>query len=206
MSEPIYLVDLDDVKEALKVEGTSEDDRIQSAIADVTAEALAAMGRSSLSYGDESEQPRFYGGVIDTFRLRRRLPILSVSALYLSSSIPRVYGDATKLVEGTDFIIEDAERGWVTLFEPRIISPSFGCVKVQYIGGYESSDEVPGALRSVAKEVVSAKWTKRRFKQYHLTSTVSPEGRVEGIKWDDWSPQQLLVLARHAGGGAVGIG
>lgn len=230
----VGLISLDEAKMRLGVAGTDSDDIIASCIADVTAEAAAKCNRKKYGFdqADVDEFPELEGAVaygygnqqvwplqpsggymprrssvtaiVHGFQLQHPPIALPMTALYLSRALPRVYDATTLLVEGTDFFV-NSDSGWVDLTFPAYLGHVQQAIRAVYRGGYASSDDVPGALRSIAVEVVSAKWKKRKAGQYHLTSESLGDGSIQGIKWDDWAPHHIEAIEHFRVGDEIGV-
>jgi len=123
--------------------------------------------------------------------LAGRPPITAVTSMHLSSAIPRVYSAAELLVEGTDFFVSE-DGQWIELVTPRsIYGPVTKVAKLVYTGGYAS---VPGDLERAAQEVIGVKVLKGAGKLYHFLSESVGEGSMQGLRWDDVTPNALAVM------------
>jgi hypothetical protein len=202
MPDAIQVVDLDDAKLALSISSADDDDLLVQCVAAVTAEAAARLGIPSFDIEDVVEFPEIEGPTVTGFKLQR-WPVASIASVHLSTEIPRIYDATTELVEDTDFFRTGQKIDLVAAI--RIYGIASKAVRVLYRVGYEETANIPQALQSIATEVVMAKYEKRKSKLYHLTNETLGDGRIEGIKWDDWSPHQIAVIESLREDGPMGV-
>lgn len=180
------------VKVALNLPGTSGDDgNIAALVPQATAWLLQEMDRpkffKSHSSGTPVDETTFVrvheGGSAKLFL--PRYPNVTITSLWLSTSVPRVYDATTLLTDGTHFLL-DAETGIVHRVGGDWPDDPLA-VKVTYNGGY---DTVPAEMERAAQELIAFWLQKGKDRLYHLTGTQLGDGEVQGVRFD--APQTVI--------------
>lgn len=183
---------LANVKLALGLSGTQDDDRINALMAVVTDEAEGYCDRTFAAGTGIVEYPDIRNDMCLRFRVARP-PLTTLTSLWASTGVPRVYDSTTLLVSGTDYDF-DSVSGWVerlnTIYFPR----GFKTVKITYSGGYTT---IPEDLEQACIEAIATKLRKSLDRLWHLTGATHADGRVDGIRFEDWSPDGLRTLDRY---------
>jgi hypothetical protein len=123
--------------------------------------------------------------------LASKPPISTVTSLHISTAVPRVYDGTTLLIEGTDFIVSE-DGQWIELVTPRYLNGVWSKVaKLVYTGGYSV---IPGDLERAAQEVIGVKVLKGAGKMYHFLNEAVGDGQLQGLRWDDITPNALEVI------------
>lgn len=162
------------VKTSLDINGTGDDSRIVLLIAEVSADVQKYCGRT------------FYDAAYTELRDGLDWKVLQLAeppvrttpiSLWVSRAIPRVYDVTTKLIEGTDYVL-DATTGRVTrLGGDSLVFPCGAqTVKATYDGGFAA---VPADLERAVIEVISVKLQKGKNKLYHVLSENRGDGDVQ---------------------------
>lgn len=137
-----------------------------------------------------TEYPAPLSSVIQTIIVGRP-PIASVTSLWVSTAIPRVYDSTTLLVNGTDYLTSE-DGQWVELVSPRCVyGPPSRVVKITYVGGYAT---IPGDLERAAQEVIGVKIAKASGNLYHVMGVTAADGAMTGLRFDDVTPNAQAVM------------
>lgn len=180
------------VKVALNLPSTSGDDaNIAALVPQATAWLLREMDRPKFFQNhtagtatDETAFLRVHEGGSDRLFLPR-YPAVTITSLWVSTTIPRVYDATTLLTDGTHYLL-DADLGVVY----RVGSdwPDVPlAVKAVYNGGYAA---VPAEMERAAQELIAFWLQKGKNQLYHLTGTQLGDGQVEGVRYD--APQTVI--------------
>ena len=188
-----YLTTRANVKTALDISGTAQDDRIDALLAQVTDDIQSYCDRTFALGSGLTEYPEVRGYPLHSVQLDR-FPVVSVTSLHFSNEWPRVYDSTTLLTEGTDFVV-DEDSGLVRFVCSKYPTGlAARAVKVVYDGGYST---IPADLERAAIELIAVKLAKGANQSYHVTSRAAGDGSISGIRFDDWTDAMRRVCDRY---------
>lgn len=184
-----YLTTRDRIKAAFGFAQNEHDARIDQLLPQVTDLFQTYCNRLFAS-ATVTEYPAALSSCVRVL-LAGRPPITAVTSLHISSGIPRVYDATTLLVEGTHyFVSEDGQ--WIELISPvSVYGSTIKVAKLIYTGGYAA---IPGDLERAAQEVIGVKVLKGSGKLYHVVDVNVVDGGMQGLRWDDVTPNALAVM------------
>lgn len=188
-----YLTTRANVKTALDISGTQDDDRIDALLAQVTDEIQTYCDRTFALGSGLTEYPEVRGYPLGSVILVRT-PVVSVTSLHFSDEWPCVYDSTTLLTEDTDYVV-DSDSGVI-----RFVCNKYPTglpvrsVRVVYDGGYST---IPADLERAAIELIAAKLMKGKHASYHVTSRSAADGSISGIRFDDWTDAMRRVCDRY---------
>jgi hypothetical protein len=170
----------------------SKDAAIDALLPQVTDQIQGKCGRI-FAQATLTEYPEPLAAVLTRLFVARP-PIASITSLHLSSGIPRIYDATTLLTEGTDFIQSDDGRS-IELVAPRyLFGPLAKIARLIYVGGYSP---IPGDVERAAQEILAAKLSKATGTLYHLAGSTLADGQLQGVRFDDMTPNALEVIERY---------
>lgn len=151
------LITLTDLKTALNISGTAEDDRLNLAIAQAEAAILRACGRSSFLTASYAEK---HDGCGHSALWLRHTPITAITSVV----------DVTDTTTSTTLLASeytyDAATGELWMYgsrmhdTPELSSSNFSgrrrAVVVSYTGGYANQAAVPADLQAAAMRIANA--------------------------------------------------
>jgi hypothetical protein len=185
-----YLTTRDRVKQAFGFTQNTRDAQIDQLLPQVTDLFQTYCGRNFFQSLVTEYPPPLSRCV--RILLVRKPPIASVTTFHFSTALPRVHDATTLLVEGTDFFISE-DGQWIELVTPRpLYGSGIKVAKLVYTGGYAI---VPGDLERAAQEVIGVK-VQKSFGggMYHMLNQTSGDGNIGGLRWDDITPNALMVM------------
>ena len=166
-----YLTTRDNVKQALNIGTSTDDQRIDALLAAVTTYCQNHCSRQLVS-ATVTE----YHDALGTDRIRlHEYPLASITSVHCSITAPRVY-DATTLLSANSYLIEGSgETGQVYRVDGAKFPTGTNTVKAVYVAGFAS---IPSDLEDAAIMIIAVKLRKRKDQSYHIASESRGDGSV----------------------------
>jgi hypothetical protein len=154
---PDALLDLDETKDELRIEGTEADNVIEEVINRVSAVIARYLDRQLISTGSLVEYHTMvqYTPVIYTMEW----PIITVTEVAEDTTSPHTYTGAAILAANAFEVSKPAGKIYrIDTGYPKYWAQGHRAIRIKYTGGYASAADVPMDIQDVALEVAKNKW------------------------------------------------
>lgn len=166
-----YLSTLANVKLALDIDGTADDERINALLASVTVWAESYCDRKFVS----ASRTEYLNGHDHAVLNLPSPPVTALTSVHVSTTWPRAYGSAELLVNGTEYLLTQ-NQNTAQLWRAGGTWPDGPeTVKVIYTSGYTT---IPADLERAAIEIITVKLQRGKHQSYHVAGENRGDGSV----------------------------